>query len=219
MTGVYNSVMPEVLSLKDMEAPFLLERCTGALVRGGLVILPTDTVYGLAARVDVRKAVERIFELKGREAGKALVVMVSSREEAAGITAPGQRESLMRLGSLWPGPLTLIVRAGDVAWRDNVAAGAGTLGIRVPNSPFLIGLLDKTGPLAVTSANLAGEEAPGSFEDVDKGMLCGVELAVDGGECGSGRPSTVAEIHGDSVRILRRGETGEEDLYRALGGG
>lgn len=210
--------MPEVLYLKNMEEPLAQGRCRDILARGGLVILPTDTVYGIAARTDRREAVERIFEVKGREEEKALVVMVSTMKEAEEITAIDHRDSLEKLGSFWPGPLTLVVRAEDVPWRDIVAPGSKTLGIRIPDSPFMLELLRQTGPLAVSSANPAGERAPASFLAVDRELLSRVELAVDGGEQGSGRPSTVAEIRGDGLRILRHGDIGPEELYRAMEG-
>ena len=202
-----------------MEAPLPQERCRDVLAEGGLVILPTDTVYGLAARADIPEAVERIFEVKGREEEKALVVMVSSLQEAVEIAAREQRDPLVRLGSLWPGPLTLVVRAGEVSWKESVAPGSETLGIRIPDSSFMLQLLSISGPLAVTSANPAGESPPASFAAVDAGLLSRVELAVDGGDQGSGRPSTVAEIQDVGLKILRHGDIGSEELYRAMEGG
>ncbi len=184
-----------------------------------MAVVPTDTVYGLVAGAENAGAVGKVFEIKGRETEKALVVMVSSREVAAELAACEERESLMRLGSLWPGPLTLVVKVGEVSLKRNVAPSSDTLGIRVPASPFMLRLLELTGPLAVTSANFAGGKAPASFREVDPDLLAMVEVAVDGGEYGSGRPSTVVELKGDGVRILRKGEIGEADLRRALTGG
>jgi len=215
----YNNPMPEVMRLKSDEAPLVLERCRDILARGGLVILPTDTVYGIAARADMRGAVKRIYEIKRREREKALVVMVSTLEEAALITAPAQREILAKVGSLWPGPLTLVVRAGDVPWKSVVAPAAGTVGIRVPDSPFMLRLLRMTGPLAVTSANPSGGKAPAYFGAVDDQLLSRVELAVDGGAGGSGRPSTVAEIKDGWIKILRPGDIDPREIQRAMEGG
>jgi L-threonylcarbamoyladenylate synthase len=202
-----------------MKLSILVEKCGKVLERGGLAVLPTDTVYGLAARADNPEAVDRVFEVKGRGAEKALVVMVSIPEEAAELAAPEERESLIGIGSLWPGPLTMVVKAGDISWRKYVAPSSATLGIRVPDSPFLLRLLGLTGPLAVTSANPAGGKVPGSFREVDAELLAKVDLAVDGGYYGSGRPSTVAELSGDGVKVLRSGEIGEAEIYRALRGG
>jgi L-threonylcarbamoyladenylate synthase len=208
--------MPEVLNLEEMGLPLLLKRCRKVIERGGLVVLPTDTVYGLAARADDPAAVKRVCEVKGRDAGKALVVMISSSEEAAQLIAPEERQQLARLASLWPGPLTLVVRASDVPWGRNVAPASTRLGMRIPANPFLLKLLHLTGPLAVTSANMAGGRASSSFRDMDRDLLAGVDLAIDGGDCGSGKSSTVAELCEGEVKILRQGEITERDIYRAL---
>jgi L-threonylcarbamoyladenylate synthase len=212
-----NSNMTEVLKIADVELSLLVEKCAQILKSGGLVIVPTDTVYGLAAATGDAAAVGRVFEVKGRDAEKSLVVMVSGREMAAELAAPEERDSLLKLGSLWPGPLTLVVKAGNVPMRRYVAPPSDTLGIRVPASPFMLLLLELTGPLAVTSANFTGAKAPGSFKEVDPDLLAMVDLAVDGGDCGSGKPSTVAQLNGVGVEIIRRGEIGEAELHRAMG--
>ncbi len=212
----YNGTMTEILRLRDTDPLLGAERCKEVLDAGGLVILPTDTVYGLAARADLSGAVRAVFEAKGREEGKALVIMVSEIGEAAALAAPELSENVWRMGEFWPGPLTLVVRVGDVPWKDNVARGSKTLGIRIPNSPFLLHLLGISGPLAVTSANPSGGEAPSSFGDIDAGLLRKVGIAVDGGDAGSGQPSTVAEVGEDGIKVLRRGEITEADLRRVL---
>jgi L-threonylcarbamoyladenylate synthase len=211
----YNNPMTEVLRY-DLEPSLLLERCAAALAAGELVILPTDTVYGLAARADMPEAVKAVFAVKGRDAAKALVVMVSSLEEAMGITAAEHREPLRRLGTLWPGPLTLVVKTGGAAWSASVAPGSKTLGMRVPDDLFLLRLMEITGPLVVTSANPAGKRAPDSFGEIDERLLGAAALAVDGGRRGSGKPSTVAEIRGGGVEVLRLGEMEEDELIQAL---
>jgi len=208
--------MTEILRLHDTDTRTITERCAELLNRGELVILPTDTVYGLAARADIPRAVEAVFEAKGRDAEKALVVMVSSTEEAEGLTADAERESLRCLGTLWPGPLTLVVKASEIPWRRIVAPSDDMLGIRVPDSPLLLALLGISGPLAVSSANLAGGPAPASFDEIDEGLLEEVGLAVDGGTCGSGRPSTVVEIKKGALTVLRQGEICEDELIRIM---
>jgi len=202
--------------MKDADEASLLRRCEAALAEGELLILPTDTVYGLAARADSRSAVEAVFSAKGRDAEKSLVVMVSSVEEALELVDPGQRGFLLRLARFWPGPLTLVAAAVDVAWRRVVAPDSGSLGLRVPDDEFLLRLLAASGPLAVTSANPAGGEAPSAFADLDAGLLGMASLALDGGERGSGRPSTVAEIRGDVISVLRQGDISGEELARAI---
>ncbi|MDY6795694.1 MAG: L-threonylcarbamoyladenylate synthase [Actinomycetota bacterium] len=208
--------MLEIANLGETDRFDLLGRCLKALLGGGLLLLPTDTVYGLAVKVDMRAAVERIFQVKGRKSEKALVVMVSSRAEAEELAVPVRRGDVTRLGELWPGPLTLVVEAVDLAWKRAVAPGSRSLGIRIPDDRFLLDLLRRAGPLAVTSANLAGEEPPNSLAGVDAGLMKAADLVVDGGVYGSGRPSTVAEISGKGLRLLRQGEIGEDTLQDIL---
>lgn len=211
--------MAEIIRLHEVDQAALLEQCETALAAGELLILPTDTVYGLAARADLASAVEAVFAVKGRDEAKSLVVMVAGVEEAARLAGPTQREPLRRLASLWPGPLTLVVETAGVPWKDNLAPASGSLGIRVPDNPFLLRLLRKSGPLAVTSANVAGGPEPATFADVDARLLAAVSIALDGGESGSGIPSTVAEIREGAVSVLRRGGISEGELNLALTGG
>ncbi len=208
--------MTEILRLHDTDYPSIARRCKEVLDAGELAILPTDTVYGLAARADIPTAVKAVFEAKGRDAEKALVVMVPGASEAAELAADGERESLLRLAGLWPGPLTLVVKAGDIPWKVNVAPSSAMLGIRVPDSPLLLSLLRTSGPLVVTSANPSGGTAPASFDMIDAVLLEKAGIAVDGGKRGSGRPSTVAELRNGALRILRRGEMSEGELRKAL---
>jgi L-threonylcarbamoyladenylate synthase len=216
MADSYNSSMAEIIRLYEADHDALLKRCDTALAVGGLLILPTDTVYGLAARVDMDGAVEAVFAAKGRDAAKSLVVMVAGIREAVQLAGPALREPLMRLAVFWPGPLTLVVETEGVPWKEKVAPFSGSLGIRVPDSAFLLRLLRKSGPLAVTSANVAGGPEPVSFADVDAHLLAAAAIALDGGESGSGIPSTVAEIKDGAVSVLRRGAITQEELNLAL---
>ncbi|MBN2026928.1 MAG: threonylcarbamoyl-AMP synthase [Actinobacteria bacterium] len=202
--------------MQDADLSLIVRRCAEVLAMGELAIIPTDTVYGLAARADVHRAVEAVFRAKGRDAEKALVVMVSGIEEAAELTVEEERETLRRLGTLWPGPLTLVVKASEIPWRESVAPSTHMLGIRVPDSPLLLSLLSISGPLAVSSANLAGGPAPASFAEIDEGLLAKVGLAVDGGKSGSGRPSAVVKISEGELTVLRQGEICEDELMRSM---
>ncbi|MDI7251224.1 MAG: Sua5/YciO/YrdC/YwlC family protein, partial [Actinomycetota bacterium] len=125
--------MPEILRFEEHAEEELLSRCAETLAGGGLVILPTETVYGLAARVDRREAVERIFEVKGRDAARALPVMVEDAARAAELAATEWRQPLLRLAVFWPGPLTLVVRAASLEWLEWVAPCSDNVGIRVPD--------------------------------------------------------------------------------------
>jgi L-threonylcarbamoyladenylate synthase len=190
-----------------------LEKCVGS---GGVAIFPADTVYGLACDPLDPAAVRRIHELKGRGAGKPSAVMffttLAMRELIGGL-GPRTRQAL---AAFLPGPVTLVVANPD---RRYPLAGG--------DDPDRLGLRLIEGPLAgarcavfQTSANLAGEPAPRALEDVDDGLLAGVELAIDGGEL-PGTASTVLDVSNLDVSgewiVLRQGELPLADVERVLG--
>jgi L-threonylcarbamoyladenylate synthase len=192
-----------------------VNECAAFLSEGRLAVVPTDTVYGIAAIAELPEPVEEIFAIKGREVQKALVVMAAGERAAMELAAAGEKKGLLRLARFWPGPLTVVVEAAPTAWLPSVA-GTGKLGLRVPDAAFLLALLRETGPLAVTSANLSGRPAPASFEEIDPAFIdkLGSAILIEG-RAGSGRPSTVVEITAGCLDVLRAGEIGEAELKAA----
>jgi L-threonylcarbamoyladenylate synthase len=185
-----------------------------ALLAGDVVAVPTDTVYGLAASLGHPTAVARIFELKERPADVALPVMVANVDQIIDLGVSWSDEAASLASAFWPGALTIVVGAdGKVAHR---IGAADSLGFRIPNQPQLLELLHRTGPLAVTSANLHGESPCTSAEAVistfAQTRLRGV---LNGGMC-DGAPSTVVSLTAP-WRILRAGVIGERDLAPYLG--
>ncbi len=181
-----------------------------ALIGGQVVVIPTDTVYGLAVDPSRPGAVDRIFELKQRPAHLALPVLVASIEQALGLAAaeglaPAARRLMERF---WPGGLTLVVprRRGlglNVGVVDARTDGA-TVGLRLPAHPVPVALAARVGPLATTSANLHGLATPPTAQGVIEQLGGGMALVLDAGACG-GRPSTVVSFVDGEVRVLREG--------------
>jgi L-threonylcarbamoyladenylate synthase len=186
-----------------------------ALARGGLVVLPTDTVYGLAASVRQPDAVRSIFAIKGRRSEKSLVVMVAGLSEAEGLVAEDGRDGLRRLAVFWPGKLTIVAKRDPVAWMEVAAPGQDSLALRVPDHPLVLAVLALTGPLAVTSANRSGEDAPTDFSEVPDEILRMVEVACCSRHPGDGVPSTVVTAGVTGPRILRPGDISLEELKKA----
>ena len=185
---------------------------------GGLVAVPTETVYGLAGNGLDAAAVERIYEVKGRPAVKPLSLMVRGAEEMARYcrAVPPQARTLAE--RFWPGPLTIVLRA-RAEIPPIVLAGGDTVGLRCPDHPLTLELLSRTGlPFAAPSANPSGEESPKDARhvlDYFDGLIEGV---VDGGPCGIGRESTIISLAETPFRILRRGALGEDEIADALAG-
>jgi len=190
--------------------PAELEELIAALGRGEVVVIPTDTVYGLAARVDIPEAIERIFELKNRPSDKPLPVLASSLDALSGVAAFDDRARTLA-DSFWPGPLTLVVNRAAGFTVDLGVGGEDTVGVRVPEHELTRRLLELCGPLAVTSANPSGEPAATNAEMATE--LFPDLLVLDGGP-GDGQPSAVVSLVGPP-QILRSGSL-EQRLVAVL---
>lgn len=188
-----------------------VERAVSALAAGELAIVPTDTVYGVAARVDRRDAIAAVFALKGRPADKPLPVLAASAAALEGVVAFD--DAARRLAAaFWPGPLTLVLPRAP-GFDVDLGGAAPDVGVRVPARAVTLALLERTGPLAVTSANRSGE-APARTAAAARVALPGVTVVLDDGEL-AGTPSTVAAIAG-GVTVLREGPLSAERLRAAL---
>lgn len=184
--------------------------------RGGLVAVPTETVYGLAANGLDAYAVEKIYEVKGRPSVKPLSLMVRSFEdmEIYCKDVPSQAVSLAK--KFWPGPLTIILRAKGFV-PDIVLAGGDTLGLRCPDSALTLQLIREAGvPLAAPSANPSGSESPKSAEVVLKYFDGMIDAVIDGGACSLGKESTLIDMSSVPYRILRKGALPEKKLRESL---
>lgn len=170
------------------------------LLRGGAVVaFPTDTVYGLGASADDEVAQKRIYTIKGRPVGLPLILMVAAESQLEGyVHVDARAEALMR--RWWPGPLTLILHA----------VGGGTLGVRIPRHKVALGLMRHAGPLMTTSANLHGQEPAMTAEEVS--ALNGVMAVLDGGTAPGGTASTVLDLTGPDLHVLREGAIPTPDL-------
>jgi L-threonylcarbamoyladenylate synthase len=174
-----------------------------AIHSGQVVGIPTDTVYGLSVDPLNQEAVSRLFEVKGRPEHVPVGLLVATVQEAKSIGEIGEAgEELAR--EHWPGPLTMVVRP-KVILSDWVGdANLRTIGIRVPDHPLACELLERTGPLVVTSANRSGGEE--ALSDTEARRIFGEEVAVYlEGKCPGGKASAVVDVTGDRPVILRKG--------------
>lgn len=193
-------------------------RDAAALLRaGGIVALPTETVYGLAANALNAAAVARLFQVKGRPAHNPVIVHVASKEMARRCVSqwPALAESLAQ--SFWPGPLTLVLRrARDIP--PVVTAGGPTVGVRWPSHPFIQALILECGfPLAAPSANLSQAVSPTTADHVRHDLGDRIRLIVDGGPTQVGIESTVLDLCASPPCVLRPGMIHEEALLAVTG--
>lgn len=203
----------------DVTDPRARRRAAAALEQGLVVAVPTDTVYGIAARIDRPAAIARLFELKGRRHKVAIAVLVHDvhQAESLGLFSP----TAHRLANtFWPGPLTIVVdRLIPAPGRTPAELGGDgrTVGIRVPDHPALLALLADAGPLATTSANRSGLPTPASVKGVTEVFGAGVAVYLDGGPSAGGPPSTVVRDDGGTLNVLRGGPVEAEALEAVAG--
>ncbi|MEO1767776.1 L-threonylcarbamoyladenylate synthase [Thiobacter aerophilum] len=194
-----------------------LDRAVALLRAGGVVAIPTETVYGLAADARNPAAVRRVFAIKGRPADHPLIVHIAAAE-AMPEWARDIPEAAWRLARhFWPGPLTLILqRAPGVP--DEVTGGQNTVGLRVPDHPLTLELLRRFGGgLAAPSANRFGRISPTRPEHVVAELDEAIDLILDGGPCSVGVESTIVDLTGRRPTVLRPGRVSLEALEHVLG--
>jgi L-threonylcarbamoyladenylate synthase len=194
-----------------------VQRAAETLARGGVVALPTDTVYGLAARADSDDAVERLFAVKRRPETNPLPILLPAASSLPRAASEVPAAAAVLAAAFWPGPLTLVLpRVEEIS--SLVTAGLPTVGVRVPDDAVARAVLRACGFLvAVTSANLAGE--PPATDDIGVISQLGgaVDLVLAAGTCPGGVPSTVVRVEDGEPVILRPGALSLETLRAALG--
>ncbi|HIZ16667.1 MAG TPA: threonylcarbamoyl-AMP synthase [Firmicutes bacterium] len=185
--------------------------------RGGLVALPTETVYGLGANALDKEAVNKIFAAKGRPQDNPLIVHVSGIEMAKNLLADIPPLAYKLSEKFWPGPLTMIMQKRDVI-PDTVSAGLDTIGVRMPKSAAFLRTIEESGvPIAAPSANTSGKPSPTTAQHVYDDLNGKIDLIVDGGSCSVGIESTVVDITGDIPVILRPGAITPSDIASVAG--
>ena len=175
------------------------------LLQGGVIAFPTDTFYGLAVDPFNLKAVDRIFEIKGREKNKPLLLLISSREQLKMLVKKITSAHAILMKNFWPGPLTLLFEPCSVI-PENVSANSNRIGIRQPGNIMTQNLISALGqPITAPSANRSGEEPPFTAKQVHQYLGNDVDLILDGGKCPGGEPSTLVDAVETPVRLIRPG--------------
>lgn len=194
-----------------------VRQAAAVLRAGGLVALPTETVYGLAANALDAAAVQKIFAAKGRPSHNPIIVHVASAEMARACVGAWTKPAEDCARSFWPGPLTVVLpRAPQIP--EVVTAGGATVGIRWPEHPLMQAVIRECGfPLAAPSANRSNQLSPTTAEHVHKDLGGKIPLIIDGGPSRVGIESTVIDLTAPPYRVLRAGMIHEESLRAVLG--
>jgi L-threonylcarbamoyladenylate synthase len=199
----------------DEEREAAIEAAAQTVQRGGLVVLPTDTVYGIGADAFDHAAVQALLDAKGRGREMPPPVLISAATTLAALATrvPSYVEALTE--AFWPGPLTLVCeQQPSLTW--DLGETRGTVAVRMPDHEIALALLERTGPLAVSSANLSGLPAATEAAAADGMLGDSVEVVLDGGPSPKGEASTILDVRGDRPRLLRLGALSTADLDEVL---
>lgn len=199
----------------DDELEAAVDAAALAIRRGELIVIPTDTVYGVAADAFDPAAVRALLRAKGRgrEMPPPVLVSASATIDALAVGLPGYARTLVE--KFWPGPLTLVCnQQSSLQW--DLGDTRGTVAVRMPDHPVAIAILERTGPLAVSSANLTGEPAATSADAADEMLGEFVSAVVDAGPSLRKEASTIVDVTGAQGRVLRLGALSLDELNAAL---
>lgn len=187
---------------------------------GGIVVFPTETVYGIGASAHSCFGPHEIFDIKVRPLDKPLPWLVEDDDallDKYGVDVPEYAHNLAK--AFWPGALTLVVKASDVVGKD-FRAEDGTVALRSPDNEVVMELIQASGgPIIATSANTSGAPAPGSFAEVEERIIAAADVALDGGETLHQQASTVVDCTGGSPKVIREGAIPADAIMSAAAGG
>ncbi|MDO4911916.1 MAG: L-threonylcarbamoyladenylate synthase [Corynebacterium sp.] len=193
-----------------------LQSAQNAVAGGRLVVMPTDTVYGIGCDAFNNDAVARLLAAKHRGPDMPVAVLVGSWDTITGLVAEYPASARTLVEAFWPGALSLIVRqAPSLPW--NLGDTRGTVMLRMPLHPVAIELLRRTGPMAVSSANISGMPSATTAQAAQEMLGESVNCYLDSGESTIGVPSTIVDLSGDHPRVLREGSITVAQIASALG--
>lgn len=207
---------PLVLDARaDLEGS--VARASTTIARSGVVVLPTDTLYGIGADAFDPAACARVFAAKARPRSMPLPVLVRSPKQLVGLVGEVDPRAERLMAAYWPGALTLVVRAlPDLAW--DLGESAGSVAVRMPDDEVALALIAAVGPLAVTSANRSGQPPATTVPDALAQLGGDVDVYLDAGPRGEGVASTIVDLTGPEVRILRDGALAADDVVAVAEG-
>ena len=202
MQSAGRHLAPERIILKkDMRNR--IEKAVKVLREGGLVVIPTETVYGICADPFNREAVDRIYKLKERDERKPLQLLIHDKGTAAKLATGLNRNTNKFLDENWPGPLTVILKKKRTV-PNYITGGLKSVGLRVPDHPVALEIIRRFGPVAATSANISGKDPAITVAQAKKNLPKGIDLFIDGGKCKIGISSKVIRIKNGKIDVIRK---------------
>ena len=201
-----------LMKTSDLSLTESSHKAVEILLSGGIVAFPTETFYALGAKFDLEDSLKNLYAIKQRPFEKAIPLIIGHRELLSMITSSVNRSAVSLMYRFWPGPLTLIFPALENL-SDYITAGTHTVAVRIPGESFALRLARSAQfPLTATSANISGSPPACNAETVIKYFNGTLDLIIDGGKTPGGSPSTIVDVTGETVRILREGIIKKENM-------
>ncbi|MCP4114190.1 MAG: threonylcarbamoyl-AMP synthase [Desulfobacteraceae bacterium] len=193
-----------------------MARAGDVIRKGGVVIFPAKCLYGIAVDALNPEAVARVFEVKRRPRHNPILVLVNGRQDLDRLVKRVPETAVALMDRFWPGNVTIVFEAVDDL-PGVLTAHTGKIGIRMPHHPVARALVKQLGtPMTGTSANISGDRGISRVQDLAPDLVTDVDLVLDAGELKGGKGSTVVDVTGDKVRVLRVGEVAEADILEAV---
>lgn len=193
-----------------------LNESVEVLKKGGIVIFPTETVYGIGTNALCESSVKRIYEVKERPDEKPLSIMVSNKDEISKYAIIENEIEKKIIDSFMPGPITIILKKKEGVF-DYISSGKDTIGIRIPNNNIMLKLLQKAEiPIVAPSANISGRPSGIIFENILKDFNGKVDVAINGGKCEISEPSTIVQVIDNEPIILREGKISLDEIKMVI---
>lgn len=201
----------EILSA---QTPNVITNALEILLSGGLVAFPTDTVYGVGCLAFHQQAIESIYVAKDRPIEKAIPVLIGDNEDLVKVAEEIPIFAMKLIARFWPGPLTVLVPKKPTL--PEAISATSTVGVRVPDHDIARVLLRLAGPMAVTSANISGQQSPTTAQQVFAQLGGRIPMILDGGETPGGVPSTLVDCSDGEIQVLREGPITKEQLLNTI---
>jgi len=201
-----------IINVSELPPERILQKAIEILLSGGIVAYPTETFYALGAKFDMEESLKKLYTIKQRPIEKAMPLIIGHRELLSILTSSVNRTAVSLMDRFWPGPLTLVFPAiGNLS--DYISAGTHTVAVRIPGESFALQLATSAQfPLTATSANISGRPPARDAQSVIEYFNDTLDLIIDGGKTSGGLPSTIVDVTGTTLRILREGIIKKENM-------
>src|SRR4030042_4330850 len=200
------------IKVNELNLEQVLHYTADMLKNGGIVVYPTETFYGLGAKFDMEDSLKKLYDIKQRHEEKAMPLIIGNKGLLTVVAASINDTALSLIDRFWPGPLTLIFLANENL-SEYITAGTHKVAVRIPGESFALYLaITASFPITATSANLSGTSPAQDAETVIRYFGDKIDLIIDGGHTSGGLPSTIVDVTGDKIKILREGVIKKELL-------